>query len=96
MTSAPGAIRTGKASCMDGKHGRETWAAGDAYEHYVGRWSRLVAEPFLDWLRVPAGRSWLDVGWGTGALSAAILQRARPANATGLDAWAVRGTVPQS
>ncbi|MDF2781329.1 MAG: Methyltransferase type 11 [Geminicoccaceae bacterium] len=86
MTSAPGAIRTGKASCMDGKHGRETWAAGDAYEHYVGRWSRLVAEPFLDWLRVPAGRSWLDVGCGTGALSAAILQHARPARVTGLDA----------
>jgi len=71
---------------MNSKHGGETWAAGDAYERYVGRWSRLVAEPFLDWLRVPAGRSWLDVGCGTGALSATVLQRARPAKVTGLDA----------
>jgi hypothetical protein len=30
----------------------ERWAAGDAYEPYVGRWSRLVAGEFLAWLAV--------------------------------------------
>jgi SAM-dependent methyltransferase len=65
--------------------GRELWAAGDAYEQYVGRWSRLVAVAFLDWLVVPAGRRWLDVGCGTGALSGTILQCARPEHLTGLD-----------
>ncbi len=45
---------------------QETWAAGDAYEAYVGRWSRHVAEAFLHWLDVPTGRHWLDVGCGTG------------------------------
>ena len=35
--------------------GSQLWASGDAYEPYVGRWSRLVAGPFVDWLDVPAG-----------------------------------------
>ena len=52
------------------------WAAGEVYEPYVGRWSRLVARAFLDWLAVPEGRDWVDVGCGTGALSLRELQRA--------------------
>lgn len=51
---------------------RDVWAAGSEYEGYVGRWSRLVAERFVPWLGVPAGRRWLDVGCGTGALGAAV------------------------
>ncbi|HEX7053083.1 MAG TPA: methyltransferase domain-containing protein [Burkholderiales bacterium] len=57
----------------------DTWERGDPYERYVGRWSRLVAPQFLDWLNVGAGRRWLDVGCGTGALAAAILERCAPA-----------------
>lgn len=49
------------------------WAAGDLYEPYVGRWSRLVAREFLEWLTVPAEVDWVDVGCGTGALTQAIL-----------------------
>ena len=64
---------------------KDTWAAGDLYEPYVGRWSRLVAREFLDWLAVPPGRNWLDVGCGTGALSQAILQRAQPRSVKGID-----------
>jgi SAM-dependent methyltransferase len=64
---------------------KEVWASGQAYEQYMGRWSRQVAEQFLDWLEVPAGRSWLDVGCGTGALSATIIQRGQPARVLGLD-----------
>lgn len=45
----------------------------DAYEQYVGRWSRPVAREFLAWLGAPPGLTWLDVGCGTGALSEAIL-----------------------
>jgi SAM-dependent methyltransferase len=63
----------------------EVWAAGDAYEPYVGRWSRLVAQQFLAWLQVPPGARWLDVGCGTGALSQTILQRAAPAAITAVD-----------
>jgi len=63
----------------------DTWQQGDAYERYVGRWSRPVAAEFLRWLRMPAGRRWLDVGCGTGALCEAILQQASPASVTGVE-----------
>ena len=66
-------------------HEHEVWAVGDAYEEYVGRWSRRVAEAFLHWLDVPAGRRWLDVGCGTGALTATVLAMADPAQVVGVD-----------
>ena len=70
---------------MNGGSGRQLWAVGEAYERYVGRWSRLVAADFLAWLEPAPGWRWLDVGCGTGALSATILRRAQPASVTGLD-----------
>jgi SAM-dependent methyltransferase len=62
----------------------EVWEVGDAYEAYVGRWSRPVAREFVRWLGVPAGRSWLDVGCGPGALTTAALATG-PARVTGID-----------
>jgi SAM-dependent methyltransferase len=67
------------------KHVSDTWERGDPYERYVGRWSRQVAPRFLDWLRVPEGRRWLDVGCGTGALAAAILDRCAPASVVAIE-----------
>jgi SAM-dependent methyltransferase len=64
---------------------KDVWASGDAYEPYVGRWSRLVARQFVAWLGVPADRGWLDVGCGTGALCEVILDRASPRHVTGVD-----------
>lgn len=63
----------------------DVWAAGDAYEPYIGRWSRLVASEFVDWLALPAGVRWLDVGCGTGALTQTVLLRAAPVSVTGVD-----------
>jgi SAM-dependent methyltransferase len=51
----------------------------------VGRWSRLVAEEFLHWLDAPAGQRWLDVGCGTGALTATVLAVSAPAQVVGVD-----------
>src|SRR5690242_1251193 len=62
-----------------------SWAGGDRYEAYVGRWSRPVARRFVAWLAVPAGARWLDVGSGTGALSRTILAAAEPAAVLGVD-----------
>jgi SAM-dependent methyltransferase len=63
----------------------ESWESGDSYESYVGRWSRPVAVEVLDWLGVAPGRRWLDVGCGTGALSAAVLERCDPLAVVGVD-----------
>jgi SAM-dependent methyltransferase len=51
---------------------RDEWAVAGAYEAFIGRWSRQVAPLFVRWLGVPGGRRWLDVGCGTGALTAAV------------------------
>jgi SAM-dependent methyltransferase len=64
---------------------RDVWASGDRYEPYVGRWSRLVARDFVDWIAAPKGLRWLDVGCGTGALAQTVLDRAAPAEVLGVD-----------
>jgi len=56
----------------------DRWDSGDSYERYIGRWSRRVARDFVAWLACPPDRAWLDVGCGTGALSATILDHAQP------------------
>jgi SAM-dependent methyltransferase len=56
----------------------DAWQAGDSYDIYMGRWSRRIAPRFLDGLGIPAGLDWLEVGCGTGALSAAILAGTEP------------------
>lgn len=63
----------------------DNWQLGNPYERYVGRWSRCVAPVFLAWLDIPAGRRWLDVGCGTGALCGAIIERHAPASLTGVE-----------
>lgn len=63
----------------------DTWRSGDAYERYMGRWSRPLAGRFLEWFGEPPARRWLDVGCGTGALSAAIVERCAPQALTGID-----------
>ena len=64
---------------------KDVWAAGDLYEPYIGRWSRRVAREFLEWLAVPAGMDWLDVGCGTGALTQTLLDHASPRSVKGVD-----------
>jgi SAM-dependent methyltransferase len=70
---------------MERKRISDTWERGSPYEQYVGRWSRQVAPPFLSWLGIPAGRRWLDVGCGTGALCAAIVDRCSPASVSAVE-----------
>jgi len=64
---------------------RDRWTAGSIYEYYMGRWSRRLAPRFVSWLKVPHGVHWLDVGCGTGALTAAICDNAAPASVVGCD-----------
>ena len=63
----------------------DAWSAGASYDQYMGRWSGVIAQVFLDWLEVPPGLDWLDIGCGTGALSAAIVERRAPRSLLGVD-----------
>jgi SAM-dependent methyltransferase len=61
------------------------WQSGDSYEAYMGRWSRPIAARFLDWLELPDGLDWLEVGCGTGALSSAIVAQCDPRSLIAID-----------
>jgi SAM-dependent methyltransferase len=63
----------------------DAWQAGDSYELYMGRWSRRIAPGFLDWLDPDSRLDWLEVGCGTGALSAAILAKCNPNSLISID-----------
>jgi trans-aconitate methyltransferase len=63
----------------------DPWELGEAYERFMGRWSRPVARTFLRWLDEAEKGCWLDVGCGTGALSELIGQTAAPQSIIGVD-----------
>ncbi|MEP7306140.1 MAG: class I SAM-dependent methyltransferase [Acidobacteriota bacterium] len=58
---------------------------GAAYERYMGKWSQLAGEVFLDWLAPDSGWRWLDVGCGNGAFTEMIVERCGPASVQGID-----------
>lgn len=48
---------------------------GAAYEVFLGRWTRRLAQPLLDFAGFPAEGRLLDVGCGTGSLARAMATR---------------------
>ncbi|MCX7144009.1 MAG: class I SAM-dependent methyltransferase [Proteobacteria bacterium] len=60
-------------------------ADGDGYEMHMGRWSRLLAAPFLDFVGTAGGERVLDVGCGTGCLGFALAQRCDVKELQGID-----------
>ena len=63
----------------------DTWMIGDAYEAYMGRWSRPLARAFIQWLHPEPAAHWLEVGCGTGALTSGICELCRPASVVACD-----------
>ena len=63
----------------------DKWLAGDAYEAYMGRWSRPLARVFVEWLQPEPSGHWLEVGCGTGALTATICGLCQPASVVACD-----------
>jgi ubiquinone/menaquinone biosynthesis C-methylase UbiE len=62
-----------------------TFDAADQYEQIMGKWSRAIGEKFLDWLALPTGLAWLDIGCGTGAFTQVIARRLAPKTLAGAD-----------
>jgi SAM-dependent methyltransferase len=81
-------------TALNGGATEQLWSSGGAYESFMGRWSRLVAPTFVEWLSRVPGERWLDVGSGTGELTQAILDLATPIEvcsvepSDGLMSWA--------
>ena len=57
----------------------------DAYDRYMGRYSRLLAHQFADFAAVSAGQRVLDVGCGPGALTAELVRRLGAAAVSAVD-----------
>jgi SAM-dependent methyltransferase len=63
----------------------DRWSSGDAYDLYMGRWSRLLGPAFLAWLRPERSAHWLEVGCGTGALTSGICALCEPESVVACD-----------
>ena len=63
----------------------DKWGDGDPYEYFMGRWSKLLAPEFLNWLNISPDKNWLEIGCGTGALTKAILLKCEPSHLTSID-----------
>lgn len=63
----------------------DRWVIGDAYEAYMGRWSRPLARVFVEWLHPKPSAHWLEVGCGTGALTSTICDLCEPASVLACD-----------
>ncbi|WP_102126812.1 class I SAM-dependent methyltransferase [Deinococcus planocerae] len=70
---------------MNNRPSTDLWGVAEAYEGYMGRWSRGIAPLFTAWLAPEPGRNWVDLGCGTGALSACVSHTCRPGSLLGLD-----------
>jgi len=58
---------------------------GEAYERFMGVWSQLAGQVFLDWLSPATGQRWIDVGCGNGAFTELLIRRCAPAETQGID-----------
>jgi SAM-dependent methyltransferase len=58
---------------------------GDVYQRTMGVWSQLAGKQFLDWLALPPGLRWIDIGCGNGAFTELLVQRCAPAETYGID-----------
>jgi len=61
------------------------FSTGDAYERFMGRWSRRLALPFVQFADLRNGDSVLDVGSGTGAVAAAVAAVSPSSRIVGID-----------
>ncbi len=72
------------------------FSESQAYDRFMGRWSRELAPHFVEFAGIRQGGTVLDVGSGTGELSLAVLATAEPVTVIGIDPSPAYVTYAQS
>lgn len=87
-------IQSGARDSARPIHSREETAMTDAgkmfsdgkiYERMMGRWSKLAARIFLDWLDAPKDMHWVEVGCGNGAFTEELIAFTGPRAVDSID-----------
>jgi SAM-dependent methyltransferase len=65
--------------------GSPMFSNSDAYDRYMGRWSRRLTPLFVQFAHIQEGQTVLDLGCGTGQLSAGIAESVPVSSVTGVD-----------
>jgi hypothetical protein len=69
----------------DGRADTAMFSEAEAYERFMGSWSRRLAPAFVEFAGLKDRDRVLDVGSGTGALAIAVLEAAPASRVVGID-----------
>ena len=59
--------------------------AGEAYDRFMGRYSKVLAADFAQWLDLAPGQRAIDVGCGPGALTSVLVDRLGATHVSAVD-----------
>lgn len=85
MLISTGRGATAPEAANDMSSQQEFFAESDAYEQFMGRWSRRLAPVLVKFASVGERDSVLDIGSGTGALAFALAEAMPAVRVTGVD-----------
>ena len=57
----------------------------DLYEKFMGPWTEMIGSQFINWMSPAKGKSWVDVGCGSGIFTAKIIEKCSPIKVDGID-----------
>jgi SAM-dependent methyltransferase len=66
------------------------YSNAEAYQRFMGCWSRAAGALFLEWLAPPKHARWLEIGCGTGVFTKLILDTCAPSAVVAIDATAAQ------